>query len=67
MPTCPKNKACPICNPCELINRESLTLDELYILVRCTWLGQFGNGYTRKLKLGRWYAFVQGAINMGVR
>ena len=54
-------------NPCELVNRQSLTPDELYILVRCVMQGQFGNGYERKMKLGRWYTFVQGAINMGLR
>lgn len=67
MPTCPKHQACPMWNPCELVNRQSLTPDELHILVRCTLQDQFGNGYERELKLGRWYTFVQGAINMGAR
>lgn len=66
MPTCPKNQACPMWKPCELVNRQSLTPDELHILVLCTLQGQFGNGYERKLKLGPWYTFIQGAINMGM-
>ena len=53
-------------NPCELVNRQSLTPDELHSLVRCTLQGRFGNGYERKLKLGPWYTFIQGAINMGM-
>ena len=28
---------------------------------------QFGIGYARKQRLGKWYTFVQGAINMGAR
>ena len=67
MPTCPKHQACPMWNPCELVNRQSLTPDELHILVRCTLQDQFGNGYEREVKLGRGYTFVQGAINMGAR
>ena len=67
MPTCSKHQACPMWNPCELVNRQSLTPDELHILVRCTLQGQFGNGYTQKQMLGPWYTFVQGAINMGLK
>lgn len=50
--------------PKELVEKQSLTPLELNQLVCYTVNGYFGNGLERKFRLGVWYEFVQGAINM---
>lgn len=50
--------------PADLVKKESLTPFELNQLVCFTVNGHFGNGLERKFRLGAWYEFVQGAINM---
>lgn len=52
--------------PADLVKKESLTPLELTQLVCYTANGYFGNGLERKFRLGPWYEFIQGAINMTI-
>lgn len=47
----------------KLIDKDQLSPDELDDLALMTIKGVFGNGYTRKVKLGKWYSQVQALVN----
>lgn len=49
--------------PHSLLRESKLAPDEIDILAIFTIRGEFGNGWTRKVVLGRWYYIIQARVN----